>query len=182
VGNAFQAQMPAYAEALGTDQAGLAYSALLAANAAGAVLGGVLLEATGLLRARPRTAMICAAVWCVLITGFAASQTYPIAFLLLFLAGIVNLAFSSMSQTLVQVLAPSEIRGRVIGLYNMASQGMRLGSGFTVGVMGSVVGVHMSLGLSATVLLLITLVLFAYTVRSGSTPSPTIAREPSTSS
>src|SRR5262245_34166004 len=39
VGTAFQAQMPRYAQDLGADQTGLWYSALLASNAAGAVVG-----------------------------------------------------------------------------------------------------------------------------------------------
>src|SRR5215510_12966905 len=54
VGNAFQAQMPEYAHHLGTDEAGGWYSLLLAANAAGAVLGTVLLESTNLLHPSPR--------------------------------------------------------------------------------------------------------------------------------
>ena len=42
--------------------------------------------------------------------------------LLLFVAGFLNLAFSSMSQTLVQLHAPNAIRGRVLGLYSMCLQ------------------------------------------------------------
>jgi hypothetical protein len=50
----------------------------------------------------------------------------------------------------------------VIGLFNMAQQGLRIGSGLTVGVLGSVVGVHWSLGLSAGLLVLVTLGLLTY--------------------
>jgi hypothetical protein len=45
------------------------------------------------------------------------------------------------------------MRGRVIGLYNMASLGLRTFSGVTVGLLGSVIGVHWSLALSALVML-----------------------------
>ncbi len=41
------------------------------------------------------------------------------------------------------------MRGRVIGLFNMASLGLRAFSGVTVGLIGSLVGVHWSLALSA---------------------------------
>src|SRR5689334_16041907 len=71
VGNAFQAQMPEFAHDLGTDKQGIAYSALLAANAGGAVLGGFLLEGKALLKPSVRTATICAIIWCLLIAGFA---------------------------------------------------------------------------------------------------------------
>src|SRR6202043_2040504 len=74
---------------------------------------------------------------------------------LLFTAGFFELAFNAMAQTLVQLNAPTEIRGRVIGLYNMASLGLRAFSGVTVGLIGSLVGVHWSLALSALVVLAI---------------------------
>ena len=41
--------------------------------------------------------------------------------------------------------APLHIRGRVIGLFNMAALGLRFGSGLMVGVMGGWLGIHGSL-------------------------------------
>src|SRR5687767_9987048 len=76
VGNAFQAQMPEFAHDYGHDQQDVAYSMLLGANAAGAVVGGLLLEGGGLLRANPRNAAICSILWCMLIIAFAASTSY----------------------------------------------------------------------------------------------------------
>ena len=54
-----------------------------------------------------------------------------------------------MAQTLVQLHAPADKRGRVIGLFNMASLGLRAFSGVSVGLIGSLIGVHWSLALSA---------------------------------
>ena len=48
VGNAFQAQMPEFAHDFGHEKQDLAYSMLLGANAAGAVIGGLLLEGSGM--------------------------------------------------------------------------------------------------------------------------------------
>ena len=70
-----------------------------------------------------------------------------------------------MAQALVQIHAPQNIRGRVLGLFNMSMHGMRAFSGVTVGMGGSLVGVHWSLAVSAAVLLVITLGLFAYEMR-----------------
>ena len=64
-----------------------------------------------------------------------------------------------MAQALVQINAPADIRGRVVGLFNMAGLGMRAFSGVTVGLLGAVIGIHWSLGLSAAVLLAFLLVL-----------------------
>lgn len=165
VGNAFQAQMPEFARDLGTDKEGLAYSALLAANAAGAVIGGLLLEGRGLFQPRVRTAIISAALWCMVIAAFAVSTSYLLSLFLLLLAGLFNLTFVSMAQTLVQLLAPAELRGRLIGFFNMSSNGLRAFSGFTVGVLGGFIGIHWSLGLSATVLLAVTAALLTLAPR-----------------
>lgn len=156
IGGAYQAQMPGFAQDLGHGDPGLAYGMLLAADAAGALLAGLVLESSGLLKANPRTALLLAIVWCASLVGFALARSYPLALGLLFVAGFLELSFSSMTQALVQLNAPREIRGRVIGLFNMAALGMRAFSGITVGLMGAVVGVHWSLALSALVLLALT--------------------------
>ena len=155
VGNAYQGQMPGFAEALGYGDAGLFYSLLFTANAAGAITAGVVLETGGFQSARPRPVFIMVLLWCCAMIGFAATKSYLLAFFLLFMAGFLNLAFSSMSRSLVQLNAPTPIRGRVIGLYNMADLGLRSFSGLTVGFGGSLIGIHWSLGLSATLLFVI---------------------------
>lgn len=165
VGNAYQAQMPQFASHLGHGHAGMTYSLLLAADAAGALTAGILLESKGLLRPDPRTAFVLTLLWCLCIGGFALAPTYGIALALLFAAGFFNLAFNAMAQTLVQLRAPEHVRGRVIGLYGMSSLGMRAFSGITVGVLGSLIGIHYSLTLSAMALLAATMALLAFTLR-----------------
>ncbi len=164
VGTAFQATMPEFAHDLGAEKADFAYSALLAANAAGAVVGGVLLEGRGWLPPRVKTAIISAILWCVAIAVFALSYNYYLSLALLFVAGVLHLTFFSMAQTIVQVLAPPNLRGRLIGLFAMSSLGLKAFSGVTVGVLGGLIGVHWSLALSAMALLAVTLVLFAFAV------------------
>lgn len=161
IGNAYQAQMPGFAHDLGHGDVDTSYSLLLAADAAGALLAGVILESRGLLQAQPRTACILALLWCVALGAFALSSSYPLTLGLLLTAGFLELAFNSMAQSLVQLHAPAQIRGRVIGVFVMASAGLRTFSGITVGVMGGLIGIHASLALSATVLAaLITVLLF----------------------
>ena len=142
IGNAYQAQMPGFAHDLGAGHADFTYSMLLAADAAGALVAGFVLESRGLLSARPRTAFVLAMLWCCTIGGFAASTSYALAVALLFCSGFLQLSFASMAQTLVQMEAPQHMRGRVIGLYNMAAQGMRAFAGVTIGLMGSMIGIH----------------------------------------
>lgn len=163
VGNAQQAQMPEFAHDLGHDDAGIHYSVLLGANAAGALIAGLALEAKNLLPAQPRTAFILVILWCLAITAFALTSDYLVAIGVMLVAGFLNLSYSSMNQTLVQVHAPQEIRGRVIGLYNMSAQGLRAFSGVTVGIGGSLIGIHWSLALSALTLLAVTVAILSLT-------------------
>jgi MFS family permease len=167
VGNAYQAQMPEFAGDLGHGSADVYYSMLLGANASGALVAGVLLEISGVLRAQPKTAFVLVILWCLCMGGFALSELYLLSLALLFMAGFLNLTFVSMAQTLVQLHAPAHIRGRVLGLYSTSQNGMRAFSGFTVGVLGSLIGVHWSLALSAAVLLAVTLGLLAFAIRTG---------------
>ena len=165
VGNAFQAQMPEYAHHLGTDEAGGWYSLLLAANATGAILGTVLLESSNVLRPSVRSAIACAGVWGLAIGLFPAAPNYPVAVTLLVIAGAFNIAFASMAQTLVQLLAPPRVRGGVVGLFNTAMLGLRAGSGLTVGVLGALINVHWSLALSAMVVVVCSAVLLVREMR-----------------
>jgi len=152
VGNAYQAQMPEFAHDLGHGEGGFTYSALLGADAAGALIAGLTLESRGLLPPKPRSAIVLCMLWCVAIGTFASVSSYPLALALLFVAGFLELSFYAMAQTLVQMHAPPEVRGRVIGLFAMSALGLRAFSGVTVGLGGSLIGIHLSLALSAAVL------------------------------
>jgi len=152
VGNAYQAQMPAFAHDLGHGNPGLSYMALLNADAAGALVAGFVLELRGVLRPSSTTALVLAMGWCCALGGFALISNYGLALGFLFFAGFLELAFNSMAQALVQLSAPASIRGRVIGVFSMAASGMRTFSGVTVGMMGALIGIHGSLSLSAAVL------------------------------
>ena len=152
VGASLQSAMPIFAQDLGAGSAGTAYGILLFANGAGGVLGGILFEATGWLPARVSVAVLSTFGYGLSTLFFAVSPGYLVAVLLLIVGGVANLAAMSIGQTVVQLLARPADRGRVIGVYNMSANGLRFGSGITVGLFGGVVGVHRSLALSAAAL------------------------------
>jgi len=149
VGNAYHAQMPEFAQDFGHSDADFTYSMLFAADALGALVAGLILESRGLLAPRPQTAFVLAILWSVAIGAFALATSYPLALALLFAAGFLELSFYAMAQTLVQINAPPQLRGRVIGVFIMFAMGLRAFSGVTVGLGGSLVGIHWSLAVSA---------------------------------
>jgi MFS family permease len=160
--------MPAFAERLGAGHAGVAYGVLLFATGAGGVIGGVLLEVTGRIRPTVRTAVISTAVYGVTTMFFALTSNYSVAVALLFVGGIANLAAMSITQTVVQLLAPAADRGRVVGLWGVSANGLRAGSGFTVGLVGTALGLPSALALSAVALCAGTVIAGIYALRSRS--------------
>jgi len=153
IGVALAPLMPEFAARLGSDDAGFAYSALMGANAVGAVIGGVLLESSRWFRPTVRAAMVATLVFGLATLAFALSGVYAFSLLVLVVAGVANLVSTSTEQTIVQLAAPDGIRGRVIGLYGMSSMGLRAGSGLTVGVLGTFIGVQWAVGVSALALI-----------------------------
>ncbi len=165
VGNAYQAQMPEFAQHLGHGDAGAAYSMLLAADAAGALIAGFVLESRGLLQPHPRTAFILAMLWCCAIGGFAVAHSLSARGRAPVRLGLPAACVRRDGADARAVNAPADIRGRVIGLYSMSSLGLRAFSGVTVGVLGAAIGIHWSLALSALALLAVTAALFAFATR-----------------
>jgi MFS family permease len=94
--------------------------------------------------------------------GFALSTNYYLSLALLFLGGLLNLTFYSSAQAIVQILAPSHLRGRLVGLFGMSALGLRAFSGVTVGFMGALIGIHRSLAFSSIALFAVTVTLLAY--------------------
>ena len=171
VGNGYHPHMPEFASDFGFGFDGFRYTLLLTANAAGAVIAGLMLEARSMLPSRPRTAFVLAIMWCTAIGGFAVAPSYAVAIGLLICAGFFELSFVSMARTLAQLHAPAHLRGRAIGLFNVGSLGCRTFSGVTIGFGGGIIGIHWSLGLSAAALLVTLLVLFTWSNRL-SRPAP----------
>jgi MFS family permease len=180
VGAAMQTVMPTIANTTTGISASTAYGVLLFANGLGGVLGGLLLEGTGWIRLSVR-----AALWSTVIYGastlfFAVSHDYLVAAPLLVIGGIANLATMSITQTVAQLRAPREKKGQVIGVYSTSANGMRIGSGFTVGLFGAAVGLRPALATSSAALCVCALGLAVYLAavarRSTSAPTDSLRR------
>jgi MFS family permease len=162
IGSAMQTVMPVIASTTTGISSGTAYGLLLFANGLGGVLGGLLLEGTGWIRLSVRAALWSTAVYGASTVVFASSHDYLVATPLLVIGGIANLAAMSITQTVTQLRAPREKKGQVIGVYGTAANGMRIGSGFTVGLAGAAIGLRPALALSSAALCACVLVLAVY--------------------
>lgn len=152
IGASLQASMPVFANELGAGSSGLAYGILLFASGLGGVLGGFLLEATGILKPTVGSAVLSTIVFAVTILVFALTQIYAVAVIALFLAGVAALGSMSVSQSIVQLEAPAGERGRVYGVYGMFANGLRVGGGITLGLLGASLGIPGAVAWSAVAL------------------------------
>jgi predicted MFS family arabinose efflux permease len=105
------------------------YSRLLAFSGAGSVVGALIVAWLGKFHRMGLTALLTQAVYGLFIIAFAMSRTLWLSDLLLFLTGAALMIVFSTVTSLVQLIAPNQMRGRVMSIYMLAFRGgMPLGS------------------------------------------------------
>jgi len=105
------------------------YTKLMSSAGAGAVTGALVVAWLGKFRHMGRTLLILQIVFGMLVVLFSISHVFWINALLLFGGGACMVMVYSMLSSLVQLIAPNEMRGRVMSIYMVAFRGgMPLGS------------------------------------------------------
>lgn len=105
------------------------FARMVTFSGAGAVLGALLIAWLGRVPHMGRTLLTAQIVLATLIFVFAQSTYVGLSEVLLFLIGSVNIVVFSMTTSLVQLVAPDELRGRVMSIYMLAFRGgMPLGA------------------------------------------------------
>lgn len=158
IGTTLLPLLPDFGEMLGASE-GLGYSALVTAMSLGAIVAGLALEGIGRIRAGTRLAIVSTGVFAASLVVFAFSHNLVLSVAMLVLAGAGNLVSASTSQTVVQLGAPGDRRGRFLGAFSMVGTGLRVGSGVVVGLLGSLVGPAGAIAIDAGLLLLIAVAL-----------------------
>lgn len=147
VGTVLQNAMPVFGNILaGSADPDVMYGYLLFALGAGAVLGGISLEVTGWVKHNVGAVIVATLMLGILAAAFSLTRHPGLALAVLFLTGISQITAESVGMAIVQLQAPEDQRGRVIGSYSMFGPGMRSFSGVIVGALG------VFMGLPATVL------------------------------
>jgi len=154
IGVALMPLLPEFGTLLGQSSNGAGYAVLVSSMAAGATAAGITLEAIGRIRASTRLAIVAGIAFAASILVFALSHSYPVSIAALIVAGASSLTAASTSQTIVQLEAPSERRGRFVGAAGMTAQGFQAGSGILIGVLAGGLGVAGGVATAATALLL----------------------------
>jgi MFS family permease len=129
------------------------YSHLMAYSGAGSIVGALIVAWLGKFPRMGLTALLVQAVYGGLIILFALSRVLWISELLLFLTGVALMVVFSTVTSLVQLIAPNEMRGRVMSIYMVAFRGgMPLGS-LVSGYLATSLGAPMVLGINGVLLI-----------------------------
>jgi MFS family permease len=128
------------------------YSKLLAYSGAGAIVGALIVAWLGRFRRMGLTTLSVQAIYGLLMFAFATSQVLWVSKVLMFLTGLTMMVVFSTVTSLVQLITPNEIRGRVMGIYMVAFRGgMPLGSLFS-GYVATFIGAPAVFGLNGLLL------------------------------
>jgi MFS family permease len=114
--------MPVFAKnVFGSDVEG--YSKLLAFSGAGAVAGSMVVAWRGRFPRMGLSTLLVEVGLGVLLTLVALSRSLPLTYLLLFVTGVALMIAISTIMSLVQLIAPDAMRGRVMSIYLVAFRG-----------------------------------------------------------
>jgi MFS family permease len=131
------------------------YSHLMAFSGAGSIVGALMVAWLGKYKKMGLTALLVQALYGALIIAFAMSRTLWLSDLLLFMTGMALMMVFSTVTSLVQLIAPNEMRGRVMSIYMLAFRGgMPLGS-LVSGWLAGLIGAPMVIGINGGLLVLV---------------------------
>jgi MFS family permease len=131
------------------------FSHLMAFSGAGSIVGALIVAWLGKFHKMGLTALLVQAVYGMLIIAFAISRVLWVSDILLFLTGAALMVVFSTVTSLVQLIAPNEMRGRVMSIYMLAFRGgMPLGS-LVSGWLATFIGAPMVIGINGILLIIV---------------------------
>jgi MFS family permease len=133
------------------------YSHLMAFSGAGSIVGALIVAWLGKFPRMGLTALLVQAIYGLLIIAFAASRVLWLSDLLLFFTGMALMIVFSTVTSLIQLIAPNEMRGRVMSIYMLAFRGgMPLGS-LVSGYLATYIGAPRVIGINGVLLVAVAL-------------------------
>jgi predicted MFS family arabinose efflux permease len=99
------------------------FTVLLVSSGLGSVCGALTMAWLGKLKHQGRAMLIALCILGVLMIGFSLAPSLQVACLMIFLSGAALMSVFSMVSSLVQLITPDEMRGRVMSVYNLAFRG-----------------------------------------------------------
>lgn len=131
--------LPAFArDVLGADATGLGL--LSAASGLGALTAALILAQLGDNTPRGRLLSLAVLLHPPFMIGFTMARGLPLAMMMLFCAGWAGVTAMALSNTLIQVIVPDSLRGRVMSVFTLSLMGLSPLGGMFAGAAAEYVG------------------------------------------
>jgi MFS family permease len=131
------------------------YSRLMAFSGAGSIVGALVVAWLGKFKRMGLTALLMQAIYGMLILAFSLSHVLWLSEILLFFTGAALMMVFSTVTSLVQLIAPDNMRGRVMSIYMVAFRGgMPLGS-LASGYLATFIGSPLVIGINGVLLVVV---------------------------
>lgn len=139
----------------------LRYGFLVSAGGLGTLIGGLWIARRASFGSKGHWIMAAALAHGVLLLGFSATGVYGLALPALALVGIANSITGALIATVIQLTAPSHLRGRVMSFYLMTVVGVPSVGSFALGSVAEIVNVRFAVGAASVSFLIIAGTIFA---------------------
>ncbi|PKO17515.1 MFS transporter [candidate division BRC1 bacterium HGW-BRC1-1] len=136
-------------------------ASLMSSIGVGAILGGIIMARRKRIGGLGRLIAISLGLFSIVAMGFSWSQNLTTARIMLVGAGACIVCTMIGAQSLLQLLVPDEYRGRMMGLYTMASMGFMPFGNLFVGALAEKFGPRQALTFCSVVCLMISIWLWA---------------------
>ncbi|HSB65557.1 MAG TPA: MFS transporter [Anaerolineales bacterium] len=124
---------------------------LLSAVGVGAVIGAFLVASLPERAHRGRMLTLGNLGLPVMLIAFVSTQAFTVALFLMILVGMGQVFQNALANTLLQIAAPDNLRGRVMSQYSLVTQGMHQLGGLQAGFVADWIGAPLSVGIGAAV-------------------------------
>lgn len=118
------------------------FGLLQSASGLGTVLGSLALTAVGEVERKGRLILAAVIAYGASLIAFSFTPWFPLAIVMLVMSGAADIVNGATRLTIIQLLAPGRMRGRVMSLHAISTRGTGPLGGFQLGAMASVVGVQ----------------------------------------
>lgn len=129
----------------------LTYGLLMAATGLGAMLGALFVASLPASAQRGRFLTMGNLLFPTLLIGLALSPSFSVSLLLLIGIGFNFVTQNALTNTLIQITVPDELRGRVMSFYSLTFQGMMRLGGMQAGLVGQLGGAPLAVGIGAVI-------------------------------
>ncbi len=150
IGESISAMMPIFAtQVLGVGAQGMGF--LLSANGLGAIAAAVFISYLGSLRRKGALIVAASLAYALLLIVFSGSTWYLLSLIVLVAIGAASVTSGTLINTSLQLAAPDQLRGRVMGLHSLGTLGVRSFNGPLIGSFASAIGAPLAVAVLGVV-------------------------------